>query len=190
VSLFDSSGYGERVSDEDFATAVEASRDADLIVLVTPATNPGRANDIDLLDRMHEWFEGKPHLRMPPVVVAVNQVDLVSPKSEWSPPYDWKSGTRPKEANIRDAVAAAQEQFGSRTTDVVPVCAETGETFGIVEGIIPAVVSHLDHARGAAILKAMDAEVNERPVGMVFDQFGNVATAAVDAVTGWLQKKK
>jgi hypothetical protein len=51
VSLLDTSGYGERVSDEDFAAAVEASRDADLILLVTSATNPGRANDIDLLDR-------------------------------------------------------------------------------------------------------------------------------------------
>ena len=40
VSLLDTSGYGERVSDEDFAAAVEASRDADLILLVTPATHP------------------------------------------------------------------------------------------------------------------------------------------------------
>ena len=65
VNLFDTSGYGERVSDADFAAAVEASRDADLILLVTPAMNPGRANDIDLLDRLKAWFAQKPHLRLP-----------------------------------------------------------------------------------------------------------------------------
>src|SRR4029453_15857911 len=67
VSLLDTSGYGERVSDEDFAAAVEASRDADLILLVTPATSPGRKPDVDLLDRLTEWFAGQPPLRMPPV---------------------------------------------------------------------------------------------------------------------------
>ena len=51
-------------------------------------------------------------------------------------------------------------------------------------------VSHLDHARGAAILRAFDQEGSERPVGQVFDQIGNVASAAVDAIAGWLGKKK
>jgi predicted GTPase len=190
VSLMDTSGYGERVSDEDFAAAVEASRDADLILLVTGVTNPGRANDIDLLDRLREWFDGKPHLRMPPVVVAVNQVDLLTPKAEWSPPYDWLAGTRPKEVNIREATGAVAEQVGRRAANVVPVCAREGETFGIADGLVPAVVSHLDHARGSAILKAVEADVTGRPVGKVFDQLGNVASAAVGAISDWLKKKK
>ena len=71
VSILDTSGYGQDgPSDEDFAAAVEASRDADLIVLVTQATNPGRQPDVDLLDRLRAWFASKPHLKMPPVVVA------------------------------------------------------------------------------------------------------------------------
>jgi predicted GTPase len=151
--------------------------------------NPGRKADVDLLDRLKEWFAGKPHLRMPPVVAVVNQVDLVSPKAEWSPPYDWRTGTRPKEANIREAVVAGREQIGTRVSDVVPVCAREGETFGIADGLVPAVVSHLDHARGSAILKAFEADVSERPVGKVFDQLGNVASAAFDAVGRWLKKK-
>ena len=35
---------------------MEASRDADLILLVTPATSPGRKADVDLLDRLKAWF--------------------------------------------------------------------------------------------------------------------------------------
>jgi len=189
VSLLDTSGYGERVSDEDFAAAVEASRDADLVLLVTPATSPGRKADVDLLDRLKEWFAGKPHLRMPPVVVVVNQVDLLSPKSEWNPPYDWKAGTGPKEANIRDCVDAVKEQIGTRASSVVPICAREGETFGIVDGVVPALVAHLDHARGAAVLKAFEAEASARPIGKVIEQVGNVAQAAMSAI-GELFKKK
>src|SRR6266545_2685479 len=98
MSILDTSGYGQDgPSDEDFAAAVEASRDADLILLVTQATNPGRQPDVDLLDRLRAWFAAKPHLKMPPVVVAVSHIDLLSPKAEWNPPYDWKNGQRPKE---------------------------------------------------------------------------------------------
>ena len=64
-------------------------------MLVTPATNPGRKPDVELLDRLKAWFAERPQLNMPPVVVAVNQVDLLSPKAEWSPPYDWGAGNRP-----------------------------------------------------------------------------------------------
>jgi uncharacterized protein len=189
VSLLDTSGYGERVSDEDFAAAVEASRDADLILVVTPATSPGRKADVDLLDRLQEWFAGKPHLRMPPVVVVVNQVDLLSPKSEWNPPYDWKAGTGMKETNIRDCVEAVKEQIGTRASTVVPICAREGEAFGFVDGVVPALVAHLDHARGAAILKAFETEAGARPIGKVFEQVGNVAQVAMSAL-GELFKKK
>jgi predicted GTPase len=191
VSLFDSSGYGEDgVSDADFTAAVEASRDADLILLVTPALVPGRVADVDLLDRLKAWFSEKPHLRMPPVLVVVNQVDLLSPKAEWSPPYQWKTGTRPKEANIRECLEVVREQFGPRAAAIVPTCARHGETFGIVEGLVKEVGTHLDHARGAAILKAFDAAASERPIGQVVDQVGNVAKLAWDAVSGLLSKKK
>jgi uncharacterized protein len=190
ISLLDTSGYGERVNDDDFAAAVEASRDADLILLVTGATNPGRAADIDLLDRLKEWFAGKPHLRMPPVVVVVNQIDFLSPKAEWSPPYDWKTGSRAKEVNIRDCLGAVKEQVSTRAADLVPVCAREGETFGIADGLLQVIASHLDHARGAAILKAFEADVNERPVAKVFDQLGNTVAAGLDVLSGWLKGKK
>jgi predicted GTPase len=161
VSILDTSGYGQDgPSDEDFAAAVEASRDADLILLVTQATNPGRQNDIDLLDRLRAWFAAKPHLKMPPVVVVVSHIDLLSPKAEWNPPYDWKTGARPKEANIRECVSVVKEQVGERATDIVPMCGREGEQFGVKEGLIPAVASHLDHARGTAVLKAFEAETS------------------------------
>jgi predicted GTPase len=161
VSILDTSGYGQDgPSDADFAAAVEASRDADIIMLVTQAVNPGRQPDVDLLDRLRAWFAEKPHLRMPPVVVAVSHIDLLSPKAEWNPPYDWRHGTRPKEQNIRECVSVVAEQVGERAADIVPVCGREGERFGVTEELIPAIATHLDHARGTAVLKAFDAEAS------------------------------
>jgi predicted GTPase len=191
VSLFDTSGYGEDGPvDNDFDEAAEASRNADLILLVTPATVPGRKSDVNLLDRLKRWFEEKPQLRMPPVVVVVNQVDLLSPKAEWNPPYDWKEGQRPKEVNIRECLAVAKEQFVPRADSFLPTCARSGETFGIVDGLVMAIVAHLDHARGAAILKAFEAASSERQIGQVVEQVGNAAQLAWHAVSGLFTKKK
>jgi hypothetical protein len=87
-------------------------------------------------------------------------VDLLSPKAEWSPPYNWTTGTRPKEANIRACVTVVKEQLGDRVEAVVPVCARLGDVWGIAEGLIPAVALQLDEARGSAVLKAFDVEAS------------------------------
>jgi predicted GTPase len=185
VSILDTSGYGQDgPTDEDFGAAVEASRDADLILLVTQAVNPGRRPDVELLDRLRAWFAAKPHLRMPPVVVAVSHIDLLSPKAEWNPPYDWKGGTRPKEQNIRECVQVVKEQLGDRVTEVVPVCGREGERFGIVEGLIPAMVSHLDHARGAAVLKAFEEEASTGQ----YEKIGSQVLAGGKAMLGILKE--
>ncbi|MDB5311390.1 MAG: tRNA modification GTPase TrmE [Gemmataceae bacterium] len=159
VSVLDTAGYGqEGANDAEFAAAAEAAKDADLILFVTQATNPGRRPDVDLLDRLRAWFAAHPQLKLPNVVAVVNQIDLLSPKAEWSPPYNWQTGTRRKEVTIRECVGVVKDQLGDRVVDVVPVCAREGETFGIIEGLVPAIAQQLDDARGSAMLKAFDAE--------------------------------
>jgi len=159
LSILDTAGYGQDGADEaEFAAAAEASRDADLVLFVTTATNPGRKSDVDLLDRLEAWFAARPQMKKPPVLAVVNQIDLLSPKAEWSPPYDWRIGTRPKEVTIRDCVAAVKEQLGSRVLDAVPVCSRLGESFGIMDGLVPAIALQLDEARGSAMLRAFHVE--------------------------------
>ncbi len=159
VELLDTRGYGQDgPNEEEFAAAVDAARQADLILLVVPARNPARKPDMDLLDRLKSWFDARPALRFPPVVIAVNQVDQLTPASEWAPPYDWRAGTRPKEANIRDCLLAVRETFAGRMSGVVPVCARTGEVFGIAEELAPALASQFRDARGTSLLKVFHAE--------------------------------
>ena len=47
---------------------------------------------------------------------------------------------------------------------MVPVCGVEGQTFGISDGLVPAIAMQLDEARGSAMLKAFHAEA-------VADQF-------------------
>jgi predicted GTPase len=158
VSILDTAGYGQGgPSEAEFVAAVEAAQDADLILFITSATNPGRKPDVEFLNRLRAYFASRPQLKFPPIIVVVNQVDLLSPKAEWSPPYNWQTGTRAKEANIRDAVAAVREQLGNRAVEYVPVCARNDETFNVRDGLVPAVAVRLDDARGAAMLKAFDS---------------------------------
>src|SRR5262249_8773582 len=89
VSMLDTAGYGRDGPNEaELAAAAQAAQEAALILLVTQANNPGRKPDIDLLDGLKFYFAERQHLKLPPVVVVVNQIDLLSPKSEWSPPYN------------------------------------------------------------------------------------------------------
>lgn len=159
LELRDTRGYGaDGPTDADLDEAIAAARDADLILLVVPARSAARAADVALLDRLREWFVTHPHLRPPPVVVAVNQVDQLSPVREWQPPYDWREGPRAKEASIRDCVASVREVFGSRVAEVVPVCTLPGASGALVDDLAAALALQLPSAQGAALLKRLALE--------------------------------
>ena len=55
-----------------------------------------------MLDKLEAAFKAKPQLNKPPVLLALSQIDQITPAVEWSPPYNWDVGTRPKEANAAD----------------------------------------------------------------------------------------
>ena len=189
LSLLDTAGYGQDGANEaEFAAAAESARDADLVLFVTSATNPGRKSDVDLLDRLAAWFAERPQLKQPPVLAAVNQIDLLSPKAEWSPPYEWRTGTRPKEATIRDCLAAVGEQLGSRVAGVVPVCARLGETAGIAEDLVPAMAALLDDARGAGMLRAFHVESTSDQFKKLGEQLASGGKKALELL--WENLKK
>ncbi len=96
--LWDTPGY-EQIGMEQYTQAVlEKADTADLVLLVTPVTDPTLQMDLDLLSIIHQESPDLPRL------TVVTQVDKLRPLREWEPPYDWQNGDRPKEQNIRDAV--------------------------------------------------------------------------------------
>jgi predicted GTPase len=169
--LLDTVGYGhEGPRLDQVASTAEAARQSDLLFLVLHGRNPARAADIEMLDQLRQWFADRPDLRSPPVIAVLTHIDLLSPALEWSPPYDWQSPKRPKEVNIREALAAARQQLGDRIVSIVPVCTDAGKEFGIDEALLPAVAAILDEVRGVALLRCLRAEADRDRIRKVFRQ--------------------
>ena len=181
--LLDTAGYHSTGAQaEQVQASIEAARHADLVFLVLHARNPARQADVDLLDHLEEWFANRPNLKSPPIIAVVTHIDLLSPSLEWNPPYRWRQPNKPKEENIKGAVATVKQQLGSRLADVMPVCTQPGHTYGIDEDLLPAVALLLEEARGVALLRCLRAEIDRDRIGRVFRQMVATGHAAARIV--------
>src|SRR5436305_9968830 len=124
---------------------------------------------------------------MPPVLLVLSHVDLLSPASEWEPPYDWREGSRLKEEQMRDAAAAAGEVFAGKVADVVPVCAAVGKEMGVRDELLPAVAARLGEARGVGLLRALHAEASADRAKKLGRQVVNVGGQLLKA---WWESRK
>lgn len=159
LTLWDSPGY-EQVNREDFRDQVlDQARDADLLLLVTPALDPALQMDVDFLKDVQAEI---PDL---PAISIVTQVDKLRPIREWEPPYDWQWGNRPKEISIREATQYRIEQLGEYCDRVFPIVTADQATgrkdwngdalsIGLVEAIAPT-----KQLRLARFLKNQDARI-------------------------------
>ena len=183
MELLDTVGYGHEGPKADQVQATrEAAQQSDMILLVLHARNPGRQADLEMLKALREWFAARPDLKMPPVVAVLTHIDLLSPAMEWQPPYNWQKPTRPKEKNIHDALAAAQEQLGEQVAAVVPACTVAGKVYGIEEALLPVITTRLSEVRAVSLLRCLRAERDTRKVLKVFDQLLAVGKTLARAV--------
>jgi predicted GTPase len=152
LKLLDTPGYGGEAA---FATAFQAAQEADLVLLGVHARSAARKADAEFLKALSEAFAAKPNLRAPEIIVVATHIDLLTPAAEWSPPYDFAHGVRPKEATTREALAAIAEDLGP--LPMVPVCVMAGRVWNVAEALVPAMAAKLDSARGVGALRAFHA---------------------------------
>lgn len=180
--LLDTAGYGRSTSDslEETAEAVHAS---DLVLFVTHARNAARKADADFFGRLRQWFIERPHLRFPPVLVALTHVDLLTPAMEWSPPYDWMTGTRPKERSLQEAVDVARDSFPD-VAGMIPCCTAEGRVWNVQEALLPALVNLLGEAKAVSLLRCLHAEADEGKVKKVLIQLWSAGRKLFDLWRG------
>jgi predicted GTPase len=167
----DTVGYGHSGPRADqLSTTREAARQSDLLLLVLHARNPARQADQVQLQDLYDWFAARPDLKRPPILAVLTHIDLLSPSMEWSPPYDWRTPTRPKAQSIHDAVEAARKQLGDHLTGIVPVCAIADKTYNVAEGLLPAIAEQLDEAHGVGLLRCLMEEANAGTARVVLRQ--------------------
>ncbi|MBW4596351.1 MAG: GTPase family protein [Brasilonema angustatum HA4187-MV1] len=143
LTLWDTPGF-EQVNRGDFRKIVlDYAKNADLLLLVTPALDPALQMDVDFLTDM------KAEITDLPTISIVTQVDRLRPIREWNPPYDWESGDRPKEIAIRQAIEYRAETLREFCNLVLPVVTSDIKTsraawgvealsLGLMEAIAPA----------------------------------------------------
>jgi len=143
LTLWDTPGY-EQANRADFRDLVlDRAKQSDVLLLITPALDPALQMDVDFLTDVKDVI---PDL---PAIAAVTQVDKLRPIREWNPPYDWESGTLPKESAIREATQYRVAQLDKFCTGVLPVVtgnAQIGRaawgmealSLGLVDAIAPA----------------------------------------------------
>jgi uncharacterized protein len=188
LRLLDTVGFAhEGAKDTDIEAAVEAASQADVLILVAPARSAARAPEVDFLKRLRQAFAVRPELRLPPTLLALTHIDLLTPAMEWQPPYDWKQGMRTKELAIREAALAAREVFGTEVVEVVPVCAAAGKELGVRDELLGTLVGLLDEARGVALLRALHAETSTDKTMKVITQAVN---AGRELLKAFLQMRK
>jgi uncharacterized protein len=171
VKIVDTAGYGVNGPTEaEVAAAVDAARDAELVLLVLHSRTAARKADLEMLAKMEAAFAKTPELRVPPVLAVLSHVDLLSPAMEWSPPYDWEKGTRTKEEQMREVVTMAAELFRDRTRTFVPVCTSVGKVWNVEDTLLELMAATMDDAHGTALLKLFHTEARSGRAQKTLDQ--------------------
>lgn len=189
LSIMDTAGFGnDGPTEEDVIAAAAAAGEADVLLLVVPARSAARRPESEFLDRVRAGVAAAPQLKMPPTLVVLSHADLLTPAREWTPPYDWRAGPRPKEASMREAVDAARDTFGDRAAYVLPVVTAPGKEFGVKEDVVPTIAGCLDEARGVGLLRALHAEASADRYKRVASQLLNAGGQVLKAL--WESAKK
>jgi predicted GTPase len=189
VTLLDTPGYGEAGASADQLEQIhEALLGSDAALFVMDAHSPAREADHRTLQAVEAWYRTQPQLKPPPMLGVLTHVDLLRPVLEWAPPYEWREPVRAKEHAIHDAVQYIHELFGRSLATVVPVCSDLGRqhAWGILEELVPALISILDKAQSGALLRAFEQDLDRDRVKILLKQLQRFGT---ELVRGWIEER-
>lgn len=140
----------------DQAALEAAGLDADLVLWVTAANRPDRAQERAQLDRLRRaWAD--PARRAPPLVVVLTHIDRLRPAREWAPPYVLEPPAGPKAGAITAAVTATAEDLGVDVGTVIPVCAAPERSYNIDDALWATLLFELPEADRVRLLRCQRA---------------------------------
>ena len=189
VVLLDSPGYGAAgAKAEQLAEIEQALVESDMILLAIDAHTPARSADLETMKKIADRFSKIPHLKPPPVIAVLTHIDQLSPAREWSPPYDLEKPTSAKEKSIAEAIDYTKEVLGKHIAGTVAVCSAEDPTrrWGIVEQLMPILLSHLEEGKSVAILQAFESAIDNGWGQNVWEQ---ITTGGKQLAKMWLQEK-
>ncbi len=167
--LWDTPGY-EQVNGEDLRDLViDYAKNADLLLLVTPCLDPALEMDRDFLADIKQEIA---HL---PTITIVTQVDRLRPIREWTPPYHWQDGDKPKERAIRGAIAYRNQSLGEYSDLILPLVSKDAKTnrepWGI-EAVSLAIINAIAPAKQLRLARFLqDIEARAVAAAKIIDRY-------------------
>lgn len=180
--IFDTPGFdGALFRHRDF---VRTACTADLILWVSAANRPDRAEERERLDSLRAIL-AEPDRRAPPIVAVMSHIDRLRPVREWSPPYRLDPPEGPKAESIAAAMQALGSDLALDPGDIVPVCLADGRHYNVDDALATALVLNQDSARRVLLmrcLKARRSEENWRLLGQQLANSGRLVRTAANAL--------
>ncbi|MEX2287148.1 MAG: GTPase [Planctomycetaceae bacterium] len=189
VTLLDTPGFGEAgASTEQMQQIRTALQESNAVLVVMDAHSPARESDLNTIRELEVWYAAHPRLKQPPMLGVLTHVDLLRPTFEWSPPYNWREPTAPKEQSIHDAVDYVRGVFVESLAGLVPVCAGgRGElAWGTHEELIPALTAILSDAQAVALLRAFEKELDRDKFKILLTQIRRTGS---ELLRFWLEER-
>lgn len=165
LTLWDAPGYEQAGRNDLRSQVLEHAATADILLLLTPALDPALQMDREFLQQLQ--------VDDVPILIVVTQVDRLRPIREWTPPYDWRQGERPKEKAIRDAIAYRQEQFTSFSDTILPLVTSAPDrpSFGETD-LSTALVNALPTAQQGRLARFLrDQETRIQATAQIIDRY-------------------
>ena len=164
ITLLDTPGYSEAgLTSAQLKQIQSALRESNCVLVVMDAHSPARDADVRAVRDLELWYQSQPRLKLPPMIGVLTHVDLLRPTLEWSPPYDWRTPTKPKEQSIHDALDYVRGLFGPSLATLAPVCTSAAKerAWGVADELLPAMTEVLGEARTVAILRAFESDLDQ-----------------------------
>ncbi len=169
LTLWDTPGYEQTQREAVRETVLDFARQADLVLLVSPALDPALRMDADFLTVL------KQEIADLPAIAIVTQVDRLRPLREWQPPYNWQQGDRAKERSIREAVQYRAEALGEWCERVLPLVAadrQSGRAGWNREQLSDALLTAIDPAKQLRLARFLrDREARATAAAQIVDRY-------------------
>lgn len=154
--VFDSAGYENQFeAKKSFARIESDILCSDLIILVCSAVNGARQADKIMLNELTYLYKKQLYIPMPSVLVLLTHIDQLRPLREWNPPYNIEKPDSPKSTAIRAAMEAVSSELKVELARVIPVCLKPTQLYNVQEGVIPAILAHLESAKRTQYLRCI-----------------------------------
>ncbi len=184
--IFDTPGFdGSLFRHRDF---VRTARTADLILWVSAANRPDRADERELLDTLREIL-ADPNRRAPPIVPVMSHIDRLRPVREWSPPYRLEPPEGPKAESIVAAMQAMGSDLAMRPENIVPACLKEGRVYNVDDTLAAAMVMNQDAAGRVLLMRCLKARRSEENWQLLWQQLGNSGRLLQAAASALLARK-